>query len=127
MTLIKERPTGPINWLLGIPYRTFERLDDPSKRLPNGPENAAGALAAIFGGATGAGRATGIARAPATTAESVASKLETYLLKPDHPKGGPKAEWFRSALGFTRENSGELAKQLVFDESKAIQTRAPSV
>jgi hypothetical protein len=50
----ERRSLNPINWLFGIPYRIFERLADPSKRLPNGPENAAGALAAIVGGGTGA-------------------------------------------------------------------------
>ncbi|WJR76474.1 DUF6883 domain-containing protein [Bradyrhizobium sp. NP1] len=56
------------------------------------------------------------------SAASVADKLERYLLNPDHSDGGPKANWFRRALGFNRENAADLAKQLVFDESQAVQT-----
>lgn len=63
-----------------------------------------------------------VRKAPVTTAQSVADKLRRYLLNPDHPIGGPKAQWFEKALGFTRANAGDLAKQLVFDEAKAIQT-----
>jgi hypothetical protein len=57
------------------------------------------------------------------SAASVTNKLSRYLLNPEHPIGGSKAKWFQQALGFTRENSGDLAKQIVFDESKAIQTK----
>jgi len=53
---------------------------------------------------------------------SVDKKLDTYLLEKEHPVGGSKAEWFDSALGFTKANSGELAKQIVFDPHKAIKT-----
>ncbi len=59
---------------------------------------------------------------PATTEASVQDKLDRYLLNLDHPKGSPKAKWFKDALGFTRENSDELAGQIVFDSSKAVQT-----
>ena len=59
---------------------------------------------------------------PATSRESVENKLWTYLLDPNHIQGGPKAKWFREALGFTRENMDELAKQIVFDPSKAVKT-----
>jgi hypothetical protein len=52
--------------------------------------------------------------------ESVRKKLEGYLLNPDHTRGGPKAKWFEQALGFTRQNMPDLAKQIVFDESKAV-------
>jgi len=45
-----------------------------------------------------------------------------YLLNPEHPKGGQKAAWFERALGYTRENAGDLARQLVFRESDAVQT-----
>jgi hypothetical protein len=51
----------------------------------------------------------------------VAYKLDRYLLDLDHVTGGPKANWFKQALGFTRENAADLAKQLVFDESQAVQ------
>jgi hypothetical protein len=56
------------------------------------------------------------------TARSVSDKLARYLLNPDHPVGGQKAQWFDKALGFTRENAGDLAKQFVFSESNAVQT-----
>jgi hypothetical protein len=59
---------------------------------------------------------------PATTEESVADKLQRYLLNPDHPEGASKAKFFDKALGFTRANSGDLAKQLVFNPDEAIQT-----
>lgn len=59
---------------------------------------------------------------PATTEASVARKLDTYLLDPHHPVGGTKAEWFRRALGFTQGNAADLARQLTFDESKAVTT-----
>jgi filamentous hemagglutinin len=36
--------------------------------------------------------------------------------------GGSKAKWFKEALGFTKDNSADLAKQIVFDPKKAIQT-----
>ena len=49
-------------------------------------------------------------------------KLARYLLNPEHPIGGPKAKWFEEALGFTRSNADDLAKQLTFDPAKAIQT-----
>jgi len=57
---------------------------------------------------------------PLDSASSVADKLNRYLLDPDHVSGGPKAKWFEQALGFTRENVEDLAKQLVFDESRAV-------
>lgn len=59
---------------------------------------------------------------PATTEMSVQDKLYRYLLDPDHPAGGPKAKWFREALGFTRENMDDLARQIVFDPARAVQT-----
>lgn len=55
-----------------------------------------------------------------TTEESVSRKLDGYLLNPAHEEGGPKARWLKSALGFSSDNADELAKQLVFDESKAV-------
>lgn len=57
-----------------------------------------------------------------TTKESVSRKLTSYLLDPNHKDGGPKSDFFKAALGFTRENSDELAKQIVFDETKAVKT-----
>ena len=70
------------------------------------------------GGAEGAPKP----KLPATTEASVADKLNRYLLNPDHPQGGPKAKWFKEALGFDRENAADLAKQIQFDESKATVT-----
>uniref|UniRef100_UPI001C3765FD DUF6883 domain-containing protein n=1 Tax=Leptospira alexanderi TaxID=100053 RepID=UPI001C3765FD len=58
----------------------------------------------------------------ATTRASVTDKLTRYLLNPEHPDGASKAKWFQQALGFTKENSNELAKQIIFDSSKAIET-----
>jgi hypothetical protein len=56
------------------------------------------------------------------TAQSVSDKLQRYLLNPDHPVGGPKAKWFKEALGFTQDNMEELAKQIKFDPSQAVET-----
>jgi hypothetical protein len=56
------------------------------------------------------------------SAASVLDKLYRYTLNPDHPEGGPKATWFDQALGFARANIGDLANQIVFDPSRAIQT-----
>jgi hypothetical protein len=53
---------------------------------------------------------------------SIREKLDKYLLNPDHPVGGPKAKWFEQALGFTRANSGDLERQIVFDQSRAVET-----
>jgi hypothetical protein len=60
------------------------------------------------------------AEAARLSQESVRKKLEGYLLNPDHTRGGPKAKWFEQALGFTRDNMPDLAKQIVFDENKAV-------
>jgi hypothetical protein len=54
--------------------------------------------------------------------ESVKDKLERYLLNPDHPDGGPKANWFQQALGFNRQNAADLEKQITFDQSHAVET-----
>jgi hypothetical protein len=56
------------------------------------------------------------------SAASVWDKLYRYTLNPNHPEGGSKAEWFSQALGFTRSNIGDLAKQIVLDPSQATQT-----
>jgi len=56
------------------------------------------------------------------TQASVDNKLTNYLLEKDHPVGGSKAEWFDKALGFNKDNSSELAKQIVFEPSKAVET-----
>ncbi|MFP1787639.1 DUF6883 domain-containing protein [Lonsdalea quercina] len=56
------------------------------------------------------------------TQTSVDNKLTNYLLAKDHPVGGSKAEWFDKALGFNKGNSSDLAKQIVFEPSKAVKT-----
>jgi len=68
------------------------------------------------------GQAIEDAEAVRLTQASIKDKLEKYLLNPDHPQGGPKAKWFEQALGFTRENAGDLERQIVFDQSKAVET-----
>ena len=57
-----------------------------------------------------------------TTEESVRIKLDSYLLNLHHPVGGSKARWYKAALGFTRSNMDELAKQLVFNPAEAVLT-----
>lgn len=74
------------------------------------------------GGGGGGDGGGGDNNLPATTEESVTKKLNDYLLNPDHPVGGPKANWFKSALGFTRNNATDLAKQIVFKQSDAVET-----
>lgn len=70
----------------------------------------------------GEGGAAPKAGLPATSEASVADKLERYLLNPDHAVGKPKAKWFQQALGFTRENAADLAKQIKFNEAAATVT-----
>jgi hypothetical protein len=70
----------------------------------------------------GRGGAVEGAEALRLSEESIKRKVEGYLLNPEHAKGGPKADWFNQALGFTRENAAELERQVVFDPGKAVQT-----
>lgn len=63
----------------------------------------------------------------AQSAASVRDKLNRYTLNLEHRRGGSKARWFQQALGFTRDNSEELARQLVFDEGAAVQTEVTEV
>jgi hypothetical protein len=56
----------------------------------------------------------------ALSALSVEEKLMTYVLKADHVSNGGKAKFFEEVLGFTSENSKDLAKQIVFDGTKAV-------
>ncbi|MFZ2095400.1 MAG: RHS repeat-associated core domain-containing protein [Anaerolineales bacterium] len=58
----------------------------------------------------------------AQTAQSVTDKLTRYLLNPNHPRGSTMAIWYKNALGFTQENMGDLAKQIVFDPKTAYIT-----
>ena len=41
------------------------------------------------------------------------AKLSDYALNEDHPVGGDKAKVFKAALGFTREDAGELKQQIL--------------
>jgi len=59
---------------------------------------------------------------PTTTEESIGKKLKDYILNPEHPIGKQKAKWFQSALGFTRDNADELAEQIIFNPSTAVET-----
>ncbi|MFI5716496.1 DUF6883 domain-containing protein [Nocardia sp. NPDC051750] len=59
---------------------------------------------------------------PGSTEDSVNKKLTHYLLNQEHPVGGPKAKWFEQALGYTKENQGDLEKQIKFDPEKAVET-----
>lgn len=80
-------------------------------------------IAGIFLPGGGYSKIDDIARQAArATRESVDDKLARYLLNPDHPVGGSKARWFEEALGYTRANADDLAKQLTFDPTKAVQT-----
>ena len=56
-----------------------------------------------------------------TTEDSINHKLQTYLLNPLHPTGGPKSVWFKGALGFTQSNADDLARQLIFDPQTAFK------
>ena len=47
-------------------------------------------------------------------------KLQRYILNKEHPQGGSKAIWFERALGFTKDNLDDLAKQIKFDPTKAV-------
>jgi hypothetical protein len=56
------------------------------------------------------------------SAASVLDKLYRYTLNPEHLRGKEKAAWFEKALGYSRQNINNLAKQIVFDEAKAVKT-----
>jgi hypothetical protein len=83
---------------------------------------AAGAFVPVERAASGLLGVLRIAQAARLTRLSVVAKLDKYLLNPAHAVGGAKAQWFEKALGFTRENMGGLAKQIVFDSKKAVTT-----
>jgi RHS repeat-associated protein len=55
--------------------------------------------------------------------KSVTKKLDEYLLNKSHPTGGTKANWFEKALGFTKENMQDLAKQIKFEATTAVETQ----
>jgi hypothetical protein len=97
---------------LGVAGSALDLID--AKRRGDLPGAATAAAGMIPG-------AKGVAGVVDASGASVLDKLNRYLLDPDHVRGGPKAKWLEQALGFTRENAADLAKQLVFDESQAVQ------
>ena len=48
--------------------------------------------------------------------------MTDYALNPDHPVGGNKARVFKSALGYDKNNAGELIEQIYskLPESEAV-------
>jgi hypothetical protein len=56
------------------------------------------------------------------TANSVENKAYRYFLNPTHPDGGPKAQWFERALGYTRANMDDLTRQIVYDPLNVTPT-----
>ena len=61
---------------------------------------------------------------PATQSNTqIKNKLTTYLLNKNHDVGKSKADWFHKALGFTLDNTDDLAKQIKFDIKKATFQR----
>ena len=64
-----------------------------------------------------------VSNVPATTEASVTDKLQRYLLNANHPIGGPKANFFKQALGFDPSNAANLAKQITFDAGRATATQ----
>ncbi|KXF77916.1 hypothetical protein ATN84_24890 [Paramesorhizobium deserti] len=54
---------------------------------------------------------------------SVIGRLQSYLLHPYHEEGGPKAKFFREALGFYRSDAYRLADQIKFDSTTATLER----
>lgn len=56
------------------------------------------------------------------TKESVNIKVNGYLLNKEHYDGKSKAIWFEKALGFNKDNSVLLEKQIIFNEAKAVKT-----
>ncbi|HMP30115.1 MAG TPA: hypothetical protein PKD85_10970, partial [Saprospiraceae bacterium] len=69
------------------------------------------------------GRILNIGRKQSPTVYSIYDKLDRYLLNDQHPVGSTKAKWFKEALGFTKDNIDDLAKQIVYDAKKAVQTQ----
>lgn len=60
---------------------------------------------------------------PATMEDSVVDKLQRYLLNFNHEFGGPKAKFFKEALGFDLSNMSRLSKQITFVEKTARATQ----
>lgn len=73
-------------------------------------------------GSDGVGVAGGSGIINDITKESIDIKLNNYLLDPTHKTGATKAQWFKEALGFTKTNADDLARQIKFDEKVAIKT-----
>jgi RHS repeat-associated protein len=109
LSSLRTAGSAAFGWMLGHPQQVQETAAGIAEGLSNAPP---GSLT------------SGFARLGATTAESVERKLSQYLLNPEHAVGGDKAKWFQQALGFTKDNMADLAKQIIFDPKKAIQTGA---
>jgi RHS repeat-associated protein len=97
----------------------WESMQNFQDGLNNISEKAAMAVAAgqIVGGLAAAATAIRISK---LFNSSVENKLTKYLLNPNYPGGASKAKWFKEALGFTKNNWKDLAKQIVFDAKNAV-------
>jgi hypothetical protein len=86
-----------------VPFESFGELKPPTFALDlidaQHRDDFPGAVSAAAGMIPGA---KGVACTVAEeTAASVASKLERYLLNPDHVRGGSKTNWFKQPLAST--------------------------
>ena len=105
-----ERQTWEEYW--SSVQTTQESLNSISERTA-----LAASAGQLVGGLAAAAKAIRISR---IYQANVKEKLTKYLLDPNHPVGGSKAKWFKEALGFTKDNWKDLAKQIVFDINKAV-------
>jgi filamentous hemagglutinin len=75
---------------------------------------------------TAGSRETSIAPVSSSTSGFDSSNLESkikYLLDVTHSDNQTKATWYKLALGFDQSNWNDLASQIKFDESIAVQQR----
>jgi RHS repeat-associated protein len=76
--------TGAYDWIVGMPGRIMDRWENPSHRLPNGPENAIAAGLGILGGmSAGAGlkseAAKGVPTSPHIDPKDIAGKTPAQI------------------------------------------------
>ena len=114
------RPVYPVETLLGVGAAAARGAAAAARALAGAGLKQAVPESRPSGGNTAAAMAK--ADMAAASAASVRDKLARYALNLAHPDGGSKAQWFQQALGFTRQNSEGLARQLVFNEKTAVQT-----
>ena len=108
---------GPV-----LPTTTSNRVDG-LLRVPSEAEGT-GLLGPVGGKINQAViNTTGDAVSPGFDTSNLQNKLQGYLLDPAHPQNQTKAVWFDQALGFNKENWQNLASQLKFDQTKAVQTK----